>query len=172
MTSTAWQRTALPRALHVAAGAIKSHKCKKGVGVDDNAAAHDAEGLGPEDTRRNLVQTEVALVVDDRMPGVVAASEARDDVGVFRQKINDLPFTFITPLSAQNRVCRHTPSPRKLHAVIAHANFSGPQIASRSERAGVANGRLPCESIGIAWRSIPDDSARWKQPGVRTTDYA
>ena len=37
MTSTAWQRTALPHALHVADGAVKSHKCEKGTGVDDNS---------------------------------------------------------------------------------------------------------------------------------------
>ena len=37
MTSTAWQCAALPHALHVVDGAVKSHKCTKGTGVDDNS---------------------------------------------------------------------------------------------------------------------------------------
>jgi hypothetical protein len=73
---------------------------KQNVRVDNDAVSDEVESLGPEDPAWNQMKTERSLVVDHGVSGVVATSEARDNVGVSRQKINDLPFALITPLSA------------------------------------------------------------------------
>jgi hypothetical protein len=55
-----------------------------------------------DNSRRQKMEYERLVTYLDRMAGVVTALLARDDVEVFGEKINDLAFTFITPLGAYN----------------------------------------------------------------------
>jgi hypothetical protein len=48
------------------------------------------------------MKSELALVVLDRMAGVVATLIANDRVGRFTQHIDDLALALVTPLSAYN----------------------------------------------------------------------
>ncbi len=49
------------------------------------------------------MQGEVAVAELDRVPGVVAAVVAGDDVEAVGEKVNDLALPLVAPLSAQDR---------------------------------------------------------------------
>ncbi len=53
-------------------------------GIDDDAVADDAELARTHDARRQQRQLEGLVADDERVPGVVAALEAHDDVGALR----------------------------------------------------------------------------------------
>ena len=48
------------------------------------------------------MQAECAVLVDNRVPGVVAALKANHHVGVLGQVVDDPPLPFIAPLSADD----------------------------------------------------------------------
>ena len=66
--------------------------------VDDHARPHHVDGLVTQNARRQQVQNELALFVDDSMPGVVAALIADDDIIFFAQKVDHAALAFITPV--------------------------------------------------------------------------
>ena len=72
---------------------------EKDIRIDDHSIANHIHSLGPEHTARNDVEAELAILVDDGMSGVVAAGEPRHNVGVTRQHIDYLSFSFVAPLS-------------------------------------------------------------------------
>src|SRR5688572_15449510 len=53
------------------------------------------------------MQRMFAILVDDRMPCIVSALKADDDVGILRQIIDNAPFAFIAPLSTYDRGHSH-----------------------------------------------------------------
>ena len=57
--------------------------------IDDRAAADEELDVRMQHARRNDAQRELAIADDDRVPGVVAAAEARDDVVVGGVEIDD-----------------------------------------------------------------------------------
>jgi len=75
--------------------------------VDDRARPQDAERVRVENSARHEVQLERAVLVDDRVPGVVAALESDDHVRLLRQEVSDLPFALVAPLSTDDGRHRH-----------------------------------------------------------------
>jgi hypothetical protein len=55
-----------------------------------------------QDARRNQVEDDFRPPDINRMPGVMAALVAGDDVKGGRQEIDDLAFAFIPPLGAED----------------------------------------------------------------------
>ena len=79
------------------------HFGEQRLGIDDDAVADDAGDAGMEDAGRDEAQDELGAVDIHRVAGVVSTLIPRDDGKVRRQQIDDLPFAFIAPLSAENR---------------------------------------------------------------------
>ena len=53
-----------------------------------------------QNPRRNQVEDVFLLADKNRVPGVVAALGADDDVRLVRQHVNDFSFAFVAPLGA------------------------------------------------------------------------
>src|SRR6185369_5311591 len=70
--------------------------------IDDHAVAQHAGLTAMDDARRQQVQHKRLVADLDRMPGVVPALITRDDVEPLREQIDDLAFTFIAPLGADD----------------------------------------------------------------------
>ena len=72
------------------------------IGIEDDAVADDRQFPGPNDA--GWKQREfVGLAVDhQRMAGVVAALKPHHNVGADRQPVDDLAFSFVAPLGADN----------------------------------------------------------------------
>ena len=66
--------------------------------IHDRAGADDAKRVRIEDARRHEMQLEGAVLVDDRVAGVVATLEADDHVRLLRQEVRDLALALVTPL--------------------------------------------------------------------------
>ena len=74
-------------------------------GVDDDAVGDDAFLARAQDAGGDEVQDEFFLPDLDGVTGVVAALRADDDVGLLGEDVDDLAFSFIAPLGAdQNGV--------------------------------------------------------------------
>ncbi len=99
-------RWALARELQAAdvhaAGAQAVDLLDEHAGIDDDAVADDALLAGIEDPGGDQVELPRLARVHDGVPGVVAALEADDDVGVLGEEIDDLPLAFVAPLSADD----------------------------------------------------------------------
>jgi hypothetical protein len=76
-------------------------------GVEHHAIADEVEEFWPEDARRHCVEHEFFAVEFERMAGIGAALEPRDDVVLFGQVIHNLTFAFVAPLKAENNVYLH-----------------------------------------------------------------
>ena len=70
--------------------------------IDHDAVADDAGDAGMQDAGRDQPQHELRAVDIHRVPGVVAALIARDDVEARRQQVDDLAFAFVAPLRAEH----------------------------------------------------------------------
>ena len=70
------------------------------LGVDDHAGTHDVDGLVAQNAGREEIQHELALVVDDGVPGVVAALIAHDNVVFLRQEIDHAALALVAPVDA------------------------------------------------------------------------
>ena len=76
-------------------------------GIDDDAVADHAGRLRVQHPRRHQVHDR-ALVADHQgVPGVVAALEAHDDVGMGGEEVDDLPLALVAPLGADDHQRRH-----------------------------------------------------------------
>jgi hypothetical protein len=80
----------------------RSASTKKGLRIDDHAVAEHARLTAMDDARRQQVQHERVVADLHRVPGVVPALITRDDVEPLREQIDDLAFTFIAPLGADD----------------------------------------------------------------------
>jgi hypothetical protein len=78
------------------------HFFDKSDGVKDNAVTDNAKFSGPENARGNEVQDVLLAIGNDGVTSVVATLTASDDVSVFSQEVNELTFTFVAPLGADN----------------------------------------------------------------------
>src|SRR6476469_7594339 len=75
-------------------------------GIDDAARPDDAD-LSAQNTTRDLQDLEGLPVDDNRVRGVRAALVATDEVGVEREQVDDLAFTFVSPLRTDDHCCGH-----------------------------------------------------------------
>ena len=71
------------------------------------AVPDGASHTGVEDARGDQPEGEVLVGELDRVAGVVAALVARHDVELLAQQVDDFPFAFVAPLSAENGYVRH-----------------------------------------------------------------
>src|SRR6266571_2388575 len=75
--------------------------------VDDASGTEHAERIGIEDSARNEMKLEGAVLIDDCVPGVVAALDSDDDIRLLRQEVRDLAFALVAPLSTDDGRYRH-----------------------------------------------------------------
>src|SRR4029078_3502048 len=101
----------------------------------------------------------------------MAALEANDDIGLFRQPVDDLAFAFVAPLGSDNHDIRHqdpfpAPAPGHLkpgatgqvHLRIKEASVGGkPKSTTRSAPARRNNGLIlrPIFRNAVAWPVAP-----------------
>ena len=76
--------------------------------IDHHAVGDDALDVVAEDAAGNQRELELLPVEDDGVPGVGAPLIADDNVVLFGEKIDDLPFRFITPLQTDNGSRSHS----------------------------------------------------------------
>jgi hypothetical protein len=70
--------------------------------VDDHAVAEKVARGGVEDARRDEVELEVPVPVDDRVAGVVATAVADHEVGVGREVVDHAALALVSPLRPDN----------------------------------------------------------------------
>ncbi len=75
--------------------------------VDDDAIADDGKLSRPHDARGQQRKLIGHAVDDERVPGVMAALEAHDDVSLERQPVDDFALALVAPLGADHRHIRH-----------------------------------------------------------------
>jgi hypothetical protein len=77
----------------------------KGDGVENDSIADHAGLALTQDARGNEMKNVFFTSDDDRVPSIVAALAADNDVGFIREEVDDFSFSFIAPLGAdENRV--------------------------------------------------------------------
>ena len=91
---------------------------QKDLGVQDHAVADAADRAGMKNAGGDQVENELVPAHHQGMPGVVAPLVTHHDLGLFGQKINDLPFTLITPLGAYHYYVRQTVPPFFNHVIF------------------------------------------------------
>ena len=85
--------------------------------INDHTVADDAHDALAQNAARDQVQHVFHAIHDDRVPCVIPALRAHDDVGALREEIYYFAFAFIAPLSAdEDRIC-HISKLRWLFAV-------------------------------------------------------
>src|SRR6187200_622984 len=70
--------------------------------IDDHSVPQYARFIGMNDSRRKQSKHECPIADVNAMSGVVTALVTRNDVEPFRQKVNDLAFSFVAPLGTYN----------------------------------------------------------------------
>ena len=68
--------------------------------INDYSVADDIDCLWPEYATRDQMEAKLTILVDHGMSGVISAGKPRNNVGVPRQHIDYLTFSFVSPLSA------------------------------------------------------------------------
>jgi hypothetical protein len=76
-------------------------------GVDDDAVADRARQPRVEDSRRDEVEAKLLVAAHDRVPGVVAALKADDEVGPLGEQVGHLSLALVAPLGADYHGSRH-----------------------------------------------------------------
>ena len=82
---------------------IESSSLRKACGIEDDSGGDDGHDFGMQDAGGQQRQLVGVAVEDDRVPGVVAALIADDDVVLVGQQIDDFPLGFVTPLQTDHR---------------------------------------------------------------------
>ena len=72
------------------------------LGVDDHAAAHDADNIGAQNAGGNQVQDEFAALVLDGVASIVAALIARNNVIVLAEQVDHAALALVAPVDAGN----------------------------------------------------------------------
>ena len=90
-----------------AGGAQRADFLRQRPGVDDDAIADHRQLALPHDARGQQRKLVGDAVDDERMPGIVPALEAHDDIGPLRKPVDDLALALIAPLRADDRDIRH-----------------------------------------------------------------
>ena len=76
-------------------------------GIDYHAVADDRLHPGAQDAAGNQFEDELPLADEDGMAGVVATLVARNDIEVFGEEIDNLPFPLVAPLGAKHNDVSH-----------------------------------------------------------------
>ena len=76
------------------------HLAAKHLGVDDASVADERRHALVHDARRNEVQGELGIPVDDGVASVIAALEANDVIVTGSEQVRDLALSLVAPLSA------------------------------------------------------------------------
>ncbi len=71
--------------------------------VDDHAVADDIDGRFAQYAGGQEVENELALLIDDGVPGVIAALIAADDVIIRGKQIDHAPLTLVAPVDSHDR---------------------------------------------------------------------
>jgi hypothetical protein len=101
-------------------------------GVEHHAVADHRELARPHDARGQQRELVDLAVDDQRVPGIVAALEARDHVGPLGEPVDDLALALVAPLGADDHHVAHGLPPPDARALYRHAGAGGnPQIAGR-----------------------------------------
>jgi hypothetical protein len=77
--------------------------------IDDNTIADHAELIGMESARGNQVKDGFVTVHNQRMASIVAALESDDNIRIMGEEIDNLTFTFVSSLSANDCDVGHIP---------------------------------------------------------------
>ena len=77
-------------------------------GIDDDAVADDGFHAVAQDAAGNQLENELLLADKNRVPGIVAALIARDDVEMLGKQVDNFAFAFIAPLSAKHNQITHS----------------------------------------------------------------
>ena len=72
------------------------------LGVDDHAAAHNADNVGAQNAGGNQVQDEFAALVLDGVACIVAALIARNNVIVLAEQVDHAALALVAPVNAGN----------------------------------------------------------------------
>src|SRR5262245_46157398 len=75
--------------------------------VDHTSVAQHANGARPQDAAWHQPQLVRLVAEHERVPGVVAALVAGDDVGALGQGVDDLALALIAPLGADDHAAGH-----------------------------------------------------------------
>ena len=78
--------------------------------VDDHAVAHDVDHFFAQNPGGQEIEDKFAPFVYHRVPGVVSALIAADDVEFFAEQIDHSSLAFVAPIDTANR-CKHFLSP-------------------------------------------------------------
>ncbi len=93
-------RTAIPASSNIFTS------LEKGFGIQNHARADEADLAVMQDSRRDQMQDELLSLHNDGVACVMPTLVTGDDVELFSQQIDNLPFAFIAPLGADNHdVC-------------------------------------------------------------------
>ena len=115
------------------------------VRIEHHAIADDRKLARPHDARGQQRQFVDLAVDDQRVPGIVAALEAHDDIGLDRQPVDDLAFSFIAPLGADDDNIGHAEASLSKAAQNVADRQNGPKTARRQGK--------PRHEAGGHWRS-------------------
>ncbi len=77
------------------------------LGIEHDAVADHRQFAGTQHAGRQQRELVGLAVDDERVAGIVAALEADDDVGLLRQPVDDLAFSFVAPLGADDNNIGH-----------------------------------------------------------------
>ena len=80
----------------------KYDMAEKMLKVDDDAGAEYVHGVVAQYARRQQVENELALVVNDGVTGVVAALIADNDVVLFREQIDHTALALVAPVGSHD----------------------------------------------------------------------
>ena len=105
--------------------------------VQHDAIADDALASGTQDAAGDQLQDKFAALDDDRVPGVVSAGIAGDDVELLAEDIDDLAFAFIAPLGSKD-------DGRGLHGGLAAACVCQKRSGSCGKECAGENHPRPC----------------------------
>jgi hypothetical protein len=75
--------------------------------VDHNTVADYAHHAGPEYAGRHQVKDIAFVSYFDSVPGIIAALVSNDHVDILGKDVDDLSFTFISPLCSQEQSAGH-----------------------------------------------------------------
>ena len=134
--------------------------------IDHDAVADHRQLRGPQHARRQQCEL-VGFAVDHKgMAGIMTALEARNDVGLLRQPVDDLALSLVAPLGADDDNIGHfadipsaTVSARAWSARTTAASGSGPTAGCSGSCAQPKSrpGPVACEA------SLPIKDARYRR---------
>ncbi len=104
---------------------------EKGLRIEHDAIADHRELGGPQHARRQQRQLVGFTVDDEGVARIVAALETDHDIGLLRQPVDDLAFSFVAPLGADDDDIGHSQVfPLQLIASQQHDTFrkTGPAL--------------------------------------------